>query len=117
MGGNAYRTRTCRPTSDAPLPGRDSASQVELAAREVDTPRYPHQQCGIAFHDDLSNLDAIEQHLAVNLFETLRVTRAFLPLLRRSKGAIVNNLSLVAIAPLPLIAAYPISKAAASDMT
>ena len=41
----------------------------------------------------------VEQHLAVNLFGPLRVTQAFLPLLRRSKGAIVNNLSLVSLAP------------------
>jgi NAD(P)-dependent dehydrogenase (short-subunit alcohol dehydrogenase family) len=47
----------------------------------------------------------------------LKVTRAFLPMLQRSKGAIVNNLSLVALAPLPLIPSYSISKAAAASMT
>src|SRR5258705_12905403 len=46
-----------------------------------------------------------------------KVTRAFLPLLRHSKGAIVNNLSVVALAPLPIIPAYSISKAAALSMT
>jgi NAD(P)-dependent dehydrogenase (short-subunit alcohol dehydrogenase family) len=45
------------------------------------------------------------------------VTRAFLPLLKRSRGAIVNNLSLVALAGLPVIPAYSISKAAAFNMT
>jgi short-subunit dehydrogenase len=45
------------------------------------------------------------------------VTRAFLPLLRRSRGAIVNNLSLNGIAPLPIIPAYSISKAAALSLT
>ena len=45
------------------------------------------------------------------------MTRAFLPLLKRSKGAIVNNLSLVALAALPVIPAYSISKAAAFNMT
>ena len=40
-----------------------------------------------------------------------------MPLLRRSKGAIVNNLSLMALAPLPLTPAYAISKAAAFNMT
>jgi len=39
------------------------------------------------------------------------------PLLRRSKGAIVNNLSLVSLAALPVIPAYSISKAAAFNMT
>jgi short-subunit dehydrogenase len=45
------------------------------------------------------------------------IGRALLPLLTRSKGAIVNNLSLNALAPLPLIPAYSISKAAAFNMT
>ena len=67
--------------------------------------------------NDLSNFDVIEQHLAVNLFGSLRMSRAFLPPLKRSKGAIVNTLSLMALAPLPLTPAYAISKAAAFNMT
>jgi short-subunit dehydrogenase len=59
----------------------------------------------------------IEQHLKVNLFGPLNVTRAFLPLLKRSKGAIVNNLSTSALAALPIIPGYSISKAAALSMT
>ena len=59
----------------------------------------------------------IEQHLAVNFFGLLKVTHAFLPLLKRSKGAIVNNLSLAGLAALPVIPAYSISKAAAFNMT
>src|SRR4030095_2609058 len=50
-------------------------------------------------------------------FGMLRVTRAFAPLLKRSHGAIVNNLSLAALAALPIIPAYSISKAAAFNMT
>jgi hypothetical protein len=46
-----------------------------------------------------------------------KVTRAFLPLLRRARGAIVNNLSLAALAPLSVIPGYSISKAAAFNMT
>ena len=46
-----------------------------------------------------------------------KVSRAFLPMLKRSKGAIVNNLSLMALAPLPLTPSYSISKAAALSMT
>jgi len=72
---------------------------------------------GIAIYDDLSKLEVIEQHLAVNLFGPLNVTHAFLPLLKRSKGTIVNNLSLAGLAPLPVIPAYSISKAAAFNMT
>ena len=40
----------------------------------------------------------LERHLAVILFGTYDVTRAFLPALTRSQGAIVNNLSLMALA-------------------
>jgi short chain dehydrogenase len=59
----------------------------------------------------------LEQHLAVNLFGTYGVTQAFLPLLARSRGAIVNNVSMMAFAPLPFTPAYAISKAAAFNFT
>jgi NAD(P)-dependent dehydrogenase (short-subunit alcohol dehydrogenase family) len=94
-----------------------STSQIQRAAAEVDTLDVLINNAGVAIYDDLSNSGVIEQHLAVNLFGPLNVTRAFLPQLRRSKGAIVNNLSLAALAPLPVIPAYSISKAAAFNMT
>jgi NAD(P)-dependent dehydrogenase (short-subunit alcohol dehydrogenase family) len=94
-----------------------SASDIQRAADDVDTLDVLINNAGIANFDDLSNSGAIAQHLAVNLFGPFNVTRAFLPLLRRSKGAIVNNLSLVALAALPMIPAYSISKAAAFNMT
>ena len=94
-----------------------NASQIQRAVGEVDTLDVLINNAGVAIYDDLSNLDVIEQHLAVNLFGLLKVTHAFLPLLRRSKGAIVNNLSLVGLAALPVIPAYSISKAAAFNMT
>src|SRR6266496_4758821 len=94
-----------------------TASQIQQAVDEVDTLDVLINNAGIAIYDDLSNLDVIEQHLAVNFLGTLKVTNAFLSLLKRSKGAIVNNLSLVGLAPLPVIPAYSISKAAASNMT
>jgi NAD(P)-dependent dehydrogenase (short-subunit alcohol dehydrogenase family) len=94
-----------------------SASQIQRAVDDVDTLDVLINNAGIAVYDDLSKLDVIEQHLAVNLFGPLKVTQAFLPLLKRSHGAIVNNLSLVALAALPIIPAYSISKAAAFNMT
>jgi NAD(P)-dependent dehydrogenase (short-subunit alcohol dehydrogenase family) len=92
-------------------------SQIQQATEMVDSLDILINNAGIAIYDDLSNFDVIEQHLAVNLLGSLKVTRALLPLLRRSKGAIVNNLSLVSLAPLPVIPAYSISKAAAFSMT
>src|SRR5580704_7915823 len=94
-----------------------SVSQIERAVREVDTLDVLINNAGIAIYDDLSNFEVIEQHLAVNFLGPLNMSRAFLPLLTHSKGAIVNNLSLVALAALPIIPAYSISKAAAFNMT
>jgi NAD(P)-dependent dehydrogenase (short-subunit alcohol dehydrogenase family) len=94
-----------------------STSQIQRAANEVDDLDVLINNAGIALYDDLGNLDVIEQHLAVNLLGSLKMARAFLPQLRRSRGAIVNNLSLVSLAPLPIIPAYSISKAAAFSMT
>ena len=94
-----------------------NAAQIHEAVERVETLDVLINNAGIAIYDDLSDLDIIDQHLAVNLFGSLNVTRACLPLLRRSKGAIVNNLSLMALAPLPITPAYAISKAAAFNMT
>jgi NAD(P)-dependent dehydrogenase (short-subunit alcohol dehydrogenase family) len=94
-----------------------SLLQIQRAVGEVDTLDVLINNAGVAIYDDLSNLDIIEQHLAVNFLGPLNVTQAFLPLLKRSKGAIVNNLSLAALAALPVIPSYCISKAAAFNMT
>lgn len=94
-----------------------NALQIREAVEQVDTLDLLINNAGVAASDDLSDAEAIDQHLAVNLLGPLHVTRAFLPLLTRSRGAIVNNLSVVALAPLPIIPAYSISKAAALSMT
>ncbi|HKA89698.1 MAG TPA: SDR family NAD(P)-dependent oxidoreductase [Haliangiales bacterium] len=94
-----------------------SVSQIQRAAAEIDTLDVLINNAGVAIYDDLSNFDVVEQHLAVNVLGSLHVTRALLPLLKRSKGAIVNILSLASLAPMPVIPAYSISKAAASSMT
>ena len=94
-----------------------NAEQIQRAVSDIDTLDILINNAGIAMYDDLSKPDVIEKHLAVNLFGSLNVTRAFLPLLKRSKGAVVNNLSTSAVAPLPIIPGYSISKAATLSMT
>jgi NAD(P)-dependent dehydrogenase (short-subunit alcohol dehydrogenase family) len=94
-----------------------SASQIQSAVAQVDSLNVLINNAGVAIYDDLSNFDVIEKHLAVNFLGLLKVTHAFLPLLKRSKGAIVNNLSLAGLAALPVIPSYSISKAAAFNMT
>lgn len=91
--------------------------QIEQAALQVRSLDVLINNSGIAPYDDLSNPDVIEQALAVNFFGMYKVSRAFLPMLKRAKGALVNNLSLMALAPLPLTPSYAISKAAALSMT
>lgn len=72
---------------------------------------------GIAYYDDLSDRTMLDRHFAVNFYGMYDMIQAFLPMLTHSRGAIVNNLSLVALAPFPPIASYSVSKAAAFSMT
>ena len=93
------------------------AARIRAAADAVESLDILVNNAGVALYDDLGDPAAIERHLAVNLFGTLAVTQAFLPLLTHSRGAIVNVLSTAAVATIPVIPAYSISKAAAFSMT
>jgi NAD(P)-dependent dehydrogenase (short-subunit alcohol dehydrogenase family) len=93
------------------------AAQINGAVDAVGSLDLLINNAGVALYDDLSDRGVLEQHLAVNLFGTYDVTQAFLPLLTRSRGAIVNNVSMMALAPLPLTPAYAVSKAAAFNLT
>jgi len=94
-----------------------SAEQVQAVAEQVETLDLLVNNAGIALYDDLSERTALERHFAVNVFGTYGVTQAFLPLLIRSGGAIVNNVSMMALAPFPATPAYAVSKAAAFSLT
>ena len=93
------------------------AAAVQAAAGSVESLDILINNAGIALYDDLTDRSAIERQLAVNFFGPYEVIQAFLPQLSEARGAIVNNLSLNAFAPLPMIPAYSISKAAAFNLT
>jgi NAD(P)-dependent dehydrogenase (short-subunit alcohol dehydrogenase family) len=92
-------------------------AQIQAAVESVEALDILVNNAGLQPYDDLSDRATLEQSLAVNLFGPYGVTQAFLPLLTRSRGAVVNNVSLLALAPLALVPAYSISKVAAFNMT
>lgn len=64
------------------------------------------------------DLDLFERDLRTNYLGTLRVTRAFVPVLEQhAPAAVVNVLTLIALAPVPPVAGYCASKAAAHSIT
>jgi NAD(P)-dependent dehydrogenase (short-subunit alcohol dehydrogenase family) len=93
------------------------ADDIQRAVAQVDSVDVLINNAGLAVYDDLSDPSVLEEHLAVNLFGAYRMIQAFLPSLTHSGGAIVNNLSVNALAPLPVIPAYSVSKAAAFNLT
>ena len=94
-----------------------NAAQILAAAGQIESLDLLINNAGVFRYDDLNDRAELDHHLAVNLFGTYRLTQAMLPLLVRSRGTIVNNLSLTALAPLPITPAYSISKAAAFSLT
>ena len=93
------------------------AAQIQAAVEAFESLDILINNARVALYDDLSDRATIEQHLAVNLFGTYAVTRAFLPLVTQSRAAIVNGLSLAAFASLSMIPAYSISKAASFSLS
>jgi NAD(P)-dependent dehydrogenase (short-subunit alcohol dehydrogenase family) len=94
-----------------------NTAQIQSAVERVDSLDILINNAGVFLFDDLRDRAALDQHLAVNFFGTYGVTQAFLPLLLKSRGAIVNNVSLAALASIPVTPAYSISKAAIFSLT
>jgi NAD(P)-dependent dehydrogenase (short-subunit alcohol dehydrogenase family) len=93
-----------------------NTAQIQGAVEKVESLDLLINNAGLALYDDLSDRAALEQSLAVNLYGPYEVTQASLPLLTRTRGAIVNVLSLAGIAAVPFSPAYSISKAAAFSL-
>jgi NAD(P)-dependent dehydrogenase (short-subunit alcohol dehydrogenase family) len=90
-----------------------NAAQIRGAVEKVDALDILINNAGISFQADLSDRVALERLLAVNFFGTYDVTQAFLPVLARTRSAIVNVLSLASLAAVPFDPLYSISKSAA----
>ncbi|HTX10042.1 MAG TPA: SDR family NAD(P)-dependent oxidoreductase [Solirubrobacteraceae bacterium] len=91
--------------------------QIEAAAQQIESLDILINNAGISVADDLSDRSALDRHLAVNLYGTLDVTEAFLPKVTESRGRIVNVISLGAVAAVPVLPAYSVSKAALLSLT
>ena len=92
-------------------------TQIQGAVGRVESLDVVINNAGVSVPDGLSDRLAFERHLAVNLYGTLDVTEAFLPSLTSSNGAVVNIVSLGAVAGVPVLPAYSVSKAAALSLT
>jgi NAD(P)-dependent dehydrogenase (short-subunit alcohol dehydrogenase family) len=94
-----------------------NAAQIRTAAEKVDALDILVNNAGVSLRNDLSDRAALERLLAVNLFGTYDVTQAIVPVLARSRSAIVNVLSLASLAAVPFDSLYSISKAAAFSLS
>lgn len=94
-----------------------SETQIRDAALIVQSLDILVNNAGVSLPDDLSDRAAFDEHLAVNLYGMLDVTQAFLPALTRSRGAVVNVVSVGALAAVPVLPAYSVSKAASLSLT
>ena len=94
----------------------DSA-QVQAAASEVGSLDILINNAGVMLPDTPFDPAVLECHLAVNLYGAYAMTQALLPALISSRGAVVNLLSCVALAPLPMFTSYSASKAGAFSLT
>ena len=94
-----------------------NAQDILRVASEVGALDLLVNNAGISRFDDLSDPAFIDAHMAVNFHGPFKIIHALLPQLKLSRGAILNVLSLAALAPVPVTPSYSISKAAAHSLT
>ncbi|KAK3107087.1 hypothetical protein FSP39_006862 [Pinctada imbricata] len=102
-------------------------TQVQQAAKEVTMAISAKGQelwgvvnnAGICYvgNVEMMTSDDMQRVVSVNYMGPVNVCKHFLPLLRRSKGRIVNVASNAGLAPVPLMGVYCASKSALATMT
>jgi NAD(P)-dependent dehydrogenase (short-subunit alcohol dehydrogenase family) len=97
----------------------DDASVKQAADAATDVDVLLNNAGTMAFGDWIeSPQDVIDVDMNTNFYGTLRVIRAFTPhFIRRGSGTIANMVSVVGLAPVPLLAGYSASKAALQSLT
>jgi len=114
----ALRARNDRRIVPVQLDVTDDA-QIERVAAEATDLRILFNNAGVL---DLGSVldapsSAFDRNFDVNVFGLLHTTRAFALALTTHQGAVVNILTLVALASMPSLGVYNASKAAAWSLT
>ncbi len=95
--------------------------EVAAAAKKANDVTLLINNAGVMSSYDVLTMspEQTDADFRTNVYGTLRVIKAFLPVLERADGgaAIVNVLSLAALASIPSMGGYSASKAAAYSMT
>ena len=92
-------------------------AQIQRAVESVESFDILINNAGISLPDHLNDRAAFEKHFEVNVYGPVMVTQALLSPLTRSRGRIVNVVSIGAFAAVPVLPAYSASKAAAFSVT
>lgn len=85
---------------------------IERSAAQVPELDILINNAAVGMYDDLTDLGMLENHLKVNVVGPLTLTNALLHALRARSGTVVNLGSIAALANLPIMPSYSISKAA-----
>ena len=96
-----------------------SSTDVRAAAEQAKDVTLLINNAGVLAIGGLADVpaDALRDNMETNFYGMLHVIRAFLPTLEQHRGAIVNMLTLVALASMPGLSAYNASKAAGLSLT
>ncbi|HVK99469.1 MAG TPA: SDR family NAD(P)-dependent oxidoreductase [Dongiaceae bacterium] len=97
-------------TAAASLIGKSTGGRLDLL---VNNAGYAGN-CGVA---ESPNMDEYRKTFEVNFWGPLQMAQAFMPLLRKAQGRIINTTSASVYMTLPMGSAYPVSKTALKALT